>query len=94
MRKYRFSVAVAALVCVLLLAGVMLAHANSGSDPPTWYAVEQGTASGGGYHLTALRWQVSGLAGGEGYRLLSPLAPSLRGSGCCCTFLPCLLRNH
>jgi hypothetical protein len=94
MRKYAFSIAVTALVCVLLLASVMLAQANGGPDPPTWYTVEQGTASGGGYYLTGLAWRASGTAGGGGYRLLEPASPTLTGNGCCCTYLPCMLKNH
>jgi hypothetical protein len=102
MRKHTFSIAVAALVCVLLLlAGVVLAQSGGEHDPSTLYTVEQGpalsavegTASGGGYHLTSLGWRVSGTAGGAGYRLLSPAAPTLRGNGCCCTWIPCVGRN-
>ncbi|MFQ6101351.1 MAG: hypothetical protein ACE5OS_08975 [Anaerolineae bacterium] len=93
MRKHALSVAIAALVCVLLLAAVALAQPG-GPDPAPWYVVEKGAASGGHYHLTSLAWQVEGAAGGEGYRLLSPASPTLRGNGCCCTYLPCLLRNY
>ena len=93
MRKYAFSIAVTALACVLLLVGVVLAQANGGPDPPTWYTVEQGTASGGGYYLTSLVWQVSGTASSGGYRLLGPASPTLTGNGCCCTYLPCVVRN-
>jgi hypothetical protein len=57
------------------------------------YAVEQSTVSGGGYRLASLPWQVSGTASGGGYRLQSPTAPMLRGSGCCCTYLPLSLRG-
>ncbi|UCC63704.1 MAG: hypothetical protein JSV36_01190 [Anaerolineae bacterium] len=56
-------------------------------------SVQAGTITGGGYHLTSLAWQVSGTAAGGGYALTSPQAPVLRGSGCCCTYLPCILRN-
>jgi len=98
MRKHAFSISIAvtALVCVLLLASVMLAQANGRPDPLTWYTVEQGVASGGGYHLTSLAWQVSGTASGAGYRLLGPASPTLRGpwGGCCCTWLPCVVRNR
>ena len=93
MNKHIFTTAVITLVCVLVLAGVALAQ--SGSQPsPSWYAVEQGGASGGRYHLTSVPWQVSGAASGGGYRLLSASSPVLQGSGCCCTYLPCVLRNR
>ena len=93
MNKHIFATAVIALVCVLLLAGAALAQ--SGSQPsPSSYVVEKGRASGGRYHLTSVSWYVSGTASGGGYRLLSPSSPTLRGNGCCCTYLPCVLRNH
>jgi hypothetical protein len=63
-----------AIVALLLLGTVALAQ-SGGPDPPIWYTVEQGSASGGGY------------------RLLGPASPTLRGNGCCCTYLPCVLRN-
>ena len=93
MRTYTFFIAIAALVCVLLLAGVVLAQSGGGSDSSTWYTVEQGTASGMGYCLTSQGWRVSGMASGGGYHLLSPAVPELRGSGCCCTYIPCVLHN-
>ncbi len=81
-----------AIVALLLLGAVALAQPG-GHDPPTWYTVEQGTASGGGYYLTSLVWQVSGTASSGGYRLLGPASPTLTGNGCCCTYLPCVVRN-
>lgn len=92
MKKHIFAAASIALVCVLLLAGAALAQSGSQPSPP-WYAVEQGRASGGRYHLTSVSWYVSGTASGGSYRLLSPSSPTLRGNGCCCTYLPCVLRN-
>ena len=93
MNKHIFATAVIALVCVLLLAGAT--SAQSGSQPsPSWYIVEKGRASGGRYHLASVSWHVSGAASGGGYRLLSPSSPTLRGSGCCCTYMPCVLRNR
>jgi hypothetical protein len=80
------------LTAFLLLVGVALAQSGR-PGPDAWYTVEQGTASGGGYRLTSLAWQLSGTASGGGYRLLGPATPLLRGSGCCCTYLPCVLRN-
>jgi hypothetical protein len=79
-----------AIVALLLVSSMALAQS---SRPPAGYAVEQGTASGGSYRLTSLSWQVNGVASGEGYRLLRPANPS-GGNQCCCTYLPCALRNH
>ncbi|MFL7793897.1 MAG: hypothetical protein AB8I69_17260 [Anaerolineae bacterium] len=79
-----------AIVALLLVGSIALAQS---SEPPAGYAVEQGTASGGSYHLTSLSWHASGGASGGGYRLLEPASPS-GGNQCCCTFLPCALHNH
>jgi hypothetical protein len=46
-----------------------------------------------GYQLTHLTWQVSGEVSGGGYSLQSPSSPTLRGNGCCCTYLPCVLNK-
>jgi hypothetical protein len=92
MKKYIFPAAVVGLICVLILVGV--AFAQSGSQPsPPWYVIGTGKASGGGYYLTSLVWSASGTIQGQGYTLLGPAAPNLRGNGCCCSFLPCVLDN-
>jgi hypothetical protein len=75
------------VVVMLLLTTVALAQ------PDRQYAVASGTISGQGYYLTSTSWQVSGLASGGDYYLLQPAAPRLRGSGCCCTYLPITVRN-
>ncbi len=90
--KIRIAVLVT-IVALLLLGAIALAQSGGGSDPPTLYTVEQGAASGGIYHLASLTWHVDGMAGGTGY-LLRPAGPALRGNGCCCTYLPCVTRNH
>jgi hypothetical protein len=81
-----------ATVALLFLGSVALAQ-TGGHDPPILYTVEQGAASGRGYRLTSLGWEVSGIASGGDYRLLGPASPTLRGNGCCCTYLPCVLHN-
>lgn len=73
------------VVVTLLLTGVTLAQ------PDRHYTVESGASSGRGYRLTGTSWQVSGMASGGNYLLQQPAAPALRGSGCCCTFLPLTL---
>ena len=76
------------VVATLLLTGVALA------SPDRPYTIASGTSSGVGYHLTSVGWQVSGTSGGGDYQLLQPAAPAaLRGSGCCCTFLPVTFCN-
>ena len=91
-RRSKAFIAGAVLLCGLLLTGIALAQ-GGGHGPTTLYTVEPGAASGGLYHLTGLTWQVDGTVGGGGYRL-SPTAPRLRGSGCCCTYLPCILLGN
>jgi hypothetical protein len=86
--------AILTAIAALLLLGTVALAQSGGHDPPTWYSVEQGVASGGGYRLTSLNWQASGTVSGAGYRLLGPTSPTLRGNGCCCTWLPCALRNY
>jgi hypothetical protein len=89
---------------VILMAVVALLFLSTGAlaQPGGLYTVEQGVASGGGYHLTSLTlpsvpgptWQVSGTASGGNYRLFAPPAPASTGSGCCCTYLPCATRSY
>jgi hypothetical protein len=87
------------VIVALLLAGAG-ALAQSGEDEP--FApdiVEQGTAASSGYRLTSLSWQVESGASGGAYRLLGPTSsnaspPPSAQVGCCCTYMPCTLRNH
>lgn len=74
---------------ILLLVGTTIQVGARGR-----YAVKEGVASADGYRLTTLTWQVSGAVGGGGYRLLPAASPELRGSGCCCLYMPCTIRNQ
>ena len=76
-----------AIVCLLLVSTI--AHARPGGG----CVIEGVVAAGGEYRLAALAWQVTGTAGGGEYRLLGVEAPAMRGSGCCCSYLPVILRN-
>ena len=92
-------IVVLALVCSLLLAGAASAQSRSTSDPATLYNVEPGDASGGGYTLSSVGWRVSGTLTGGGYQLPDPLVPNASPPpsaevGCCCTYIPCTLRNY
>jgi hypothetical protein len=89
---------------VILVAVVALLFSSTGvlAQHGGLYTAEQEVASGGSYHLTSLApssvadltWQVSGTASGGNYRLSALPALALTGSGCCCTYLPCILRNQ
>lgn len=108
MNRGLVSMVLAALVCALsLLLAVALwtfgefrvanaqepaAGGVDGPSPSGTYSVEQSAVSGDGYQLTTLSWRVSGAASGGEYVLFGPAAPRLVGSGCCCTYLPLMLR--
>jgi hypothetical protein len=82
-----------ALLVALLAGGALQSTASAVAQSFGPHRVEGGTISGGGYRLVAAVWQVSGAASGGDYRLLRPPAPGPVGSGCCCTYLPCVLDN-
>jgi hypothetical protein len=76
------------LVACLLLSTAVVAEAPSG------YQVRAGTLSGGRYQLTSVGLQAGNVAAGGVYRLLGTTSAFQVGSGCCCTYLPCILRNR
>ena len=84
---------VLAVILVLLFTGAVALGQSDGSESTTLYAVEPSVASGAGYRLTTLDGSIGVSASGGRYRLLTPSSPSLRGSGCCCIYLPCVLRQ-
>jgi hypothetical protein len=88
----------AILLVALLLVGVALpaagpTRAQSGGPGRAPYTVRAGTVAGGGYQLTSLAWPITGAASGGTYHLSMANTPALQGSGCCCTYLPCVSRN-
>lgn len=89
MMKNRIVILVA-VAAFLSLAVAAIAQTGN-SAPPTWYAVEEGAASGGGYRLATLTWQVDGVARGEGYQLA---ALTSSANGCCCNLLPLVLHDY
>ncbi len=89
MKRTTVITAIVVLAC-LLLAGVVLAQSDRRSGAPTLYTIEPGVASSDLYRLVGVSWDVDGTASGGGYHLLGPAGPALRGSGCCCTYLPCV----
>ena len=75
-----------------LLVSLVLAQVGEVQPTPTWYVVEAGVTSGGGYRLASRTWHVDGPASGDGYSLEGPIRP-FQGAGCCCTYLPCVFDN-
>jgi hypothetical protein len=87
-RKTGGRIAFLVVVTALLLLGTA-----ASARPGGGYAVEEGTLTGGGYRLTAVSSPADSTMIGGGYQLLTLAKPTLRGSGCCCTYVPCLLRG-
>ena len=88
------------LTIIISLCGmVILTQANQG-DSSAGHIMNAETLSGGNYSLISFspikiqedRWQVITSASGGGYHLLSLKSASTGGNGCCCTYLPCVLR--
>jgi hypothetical protein len=84
---------------ILLLIFTLLCSASSQASAqwqnpaqPAGFVVAPATLSGGAYHLDSTGWQIGGASVGGGYRLEKPAAPSLTGSGCCCVYMPCVMR--
>jgi hypothetical protein len=80
------------LVACLLSSGAAAAQTDRlGAELTYWV---EGTASGGRYHLTGARWQFSGIASANGYHLIPQSPQAAFAGGCCCTYLPCVIRRR
>jgi hypothetical protein len=75
------------LIGTLLVTGMVLAQ--GGDSTPPGAAV----LSGGHYQLLSLAVPAEVVARGGDYTLLHSAASGQNGSGCCCTYLPCVLRQ-
>ncbi len=93
MKRTPMITALVVLAC-LLSGGAVLAQSDRQSSVPTLYTIESGVTSSDLYRLISISWNVDGTASGGGYRLSGPARPALRGSGCCCTYLPCVLNSR
>lgn len=76
-------------VGALLLSLGLVALAQSGGSSPPGVT----TLRGGHYRLVRLDVGVNVTAAGGGYMLWGPVVPEQQGAGCCCTYLPCVLRS-
>jgi len=76
--------------CSFLLVVVLVLLLVAGSGSRVQAAGE--ARSGGGYTLVPLTLPQGILAHGGAYTLLQPASSILAPGGCCCTYLPCLLR--
>jgi len=86
------------VVLLLLTTGLLPGAAPAVAQPGGQSAVQNSISSGGNYRLIGLEEEAASavtVASGGGYRLSQvPEAQTLAGSGCCCTYLPCILRNY
>lgn len=84
------------ILTTLLLILLIFALLNTGTSAQTVsrYQIDSGVISGGGYQLVSFEAQVATVSTGGTYSLVGPATPSLQGSGCCCTYLPCALKNR
>jgi hypothetical protein len=55
--------------------------------------VAQGTISGGEYRLSRSVWQVGESVRGGAYQLTTQSTQSLQSGGCCCTYMPCVIKK-
>ncbi len=82
------------ITLLLILLAFTLLNTGAIALPAPRYQVETGTISGGRYQLASFGAQADNVAAGGVYRLAGPTAPKLQGSGCCCTYLPCILDSR
>ena len=91
--KFIFSLMICTIVIALFLFASVAAPVESNLSD----GISPGVTSADNYRLTSSAWSRSAaltemMASAEGgdYRLL---VPALRGNGCCCNFIPCLLKE-
>jgi hypothetical protein len=92
MGKHVLRIALVALLCLLLGTTALARPAEPA--PSSDYFVAPGALSGPGYGLVGGTWQASGSASGPGFRLDPAGGRILQGAGCCCLYLPCVLRDQ
>jgi len=80
-------------ILLVAVATLLLLSTAASAQPGGGYAVEEGTLAGGGYRLTGVSLPAGDALIGGRYQLLSPADSMIRGSGCCCVYLPCIQRN-
>jgi hypothetical protein len=77
------------LICLFLLVSAISLEVFADGRP----ILQEQEIFEGSYSIVPLQWQVVGSSTGNGYTIFSPKAVSLTGSGCCCVYLPCVIRN-
>lgn len=85
--KGRVVLLLAIVVTLLLVARFVLA------EPGGQYVLETGRGFSSSIPPSNLDWQVRGEVSGGAYSLSVVALPEQSDSGCCCTYLPSMLRN-
>ena len=95
-------IVVAVLIGIFAVVGIAWAQTDRNRVPSSSVAdsSNRATFSGGDYQLTDVILDdhqdsaspVRDVASGGDYRLQVVASPRLTGSGCCCLFLPCVIR--
>jgi hypothetical protein len=81
------------IVLLAVLSILLLVSTAASARPGGGHAVKAGTMAGGGYHLTSVTLPAGDMMIGGGYQLRRVPESTATGSGCCCTYLPCIQRN-
>lgn len=87
------------LAGTLLAAGATLAQARQAASLVTSEGIAPNQPAGRGYRLASPNAAAETVASGGGYVLLHPEStnaspPPSAEVGCCCTYLPCTLKQH
>jgi hypothetical protein len=89
--KTRMTILIA--VIALLLLGTVASAQSSRPSQSFEYTVQAVIVTGASYQLTSPGFEISRTSSGGSYRLVGPASPAVSSdSGCCCAYLPCVLR--
>lgn len=93
--KHKWKIGLFVILALLLAAGTLPALARTPQSPAVsaggGYRLER-VVEQRGYRLAEFAPLEPALASGGSYRLLAPAAANAAGHGCCCSFLPCVIR--
>ena len=84
------------IILLLLLIALLLLSTGAGAlSAPPRYRLETGTLTGGYDPFTRIGVQAGAVSAGGAYRLAArPATGAQASAGCCCAWIPCILRNH
>ncbi len=94
-KRLRLVIPIAIMVVVFILLSQPLPAASGRRVAPVNIqpVINSGPVfSGGNYRLTIMPMQMVGSSVGGAYMLLGPQAPASSENGCCCIYLPCVIK--